>query len=61
MSEYELSESTCQLIVRGLAIQALTSPGMRDACRAAARDLDKHDMFDSFMEYMNDIYEAVER
>ena len=61
MSNYELSKMQRDLIVRGLAVQALTSPGMRDACRVAADELDGAELFDQFIEYMSDIYEAVER
>ena len=46
-----------QLMIRGLAVQSLTSPGFELACRNCAKKLKAEEMFDSFRESMGDLYE----
>ena len=46
-----------QLMIRGLAVQSLTSPGFELACRECAKKLNFEEMYDSLRESMGDLYE----
>jgi len=55
MSRYwRLEEDQRQLMIRALAVQALSSPGFFDACERSAAQLDGNLIFDEFYRLLKD-------
>ena len=53
--QFTIEEADRQMIIRGLAVQSLRSPGFKMACRLIAANLQGTDMFDNFCEVMADV------
>ena len=61
VTHYGLVESDRQLIVRALAVQALTDPGFAEASRQAAIQLHGEPMFEEFVILLEDTITAAKR
>lgn len=61
VTHYGLDESDRQLIVRALAVQALTDPGFAEASRQAAIQLRGETMFGQIVIFLEDTITPAKR
>ena len=61
VTHYGLAESDRQLIIRALAVQALTDPGFDEASRQAAIQLSGEPMFEEFVILLEDTITPAKR
>ena len=61
MTHYGIDESQRQLMIRALAVQALTDPGFAEASRQAAIQLHGEPMFEEFVILLEDTITPAKR
>lgn len=58
---FEIEEADRQMIIRGLAVQSLRSPGFEYACREISKVFRAEEMFNGFRHLLEDVEPPSER